>query len=98
MDLEEVLKNIAHEPEYIWERKLNELVAKNHNFYNLSSQNKELIRGLIKKFKPMIRKNGGISSHLIREEEYRLWQNRLKHNLTEEDLKDIREILESFKI
>lgn len=97
MDLEEVLKNMAHEPDYIWERKLNELVAKNYKFYNLSEENKKLVKDLIKKYKPLIRKNGGISSHLIREEEYDLYQNRIKLKLTEEDLKDIKEILEYFK-
>jgi hypothetical protein len=97
MDLEDVLNNIAHEPDYIWERKLNELIAKNHKFYNLSSENKELVRNLIKKHKPMIRKYGGISRLTIKDEEYHLFQNRMKLDLTEEDLKDIREILEYFK-
>lgn len=97
MDLEEVLKNIANEPDYVWERKLNELIVKNHNFYNLSEENKKLIKDLIKKHKPMIRRYGGISSVTVREEEYRLYQNRMKLNLTEEDLKDIKQILEYFK-
>jgi hypothetical protein len=97
MDLDEVLKNIAHEPDYIWERKFNELIIKNHNFYNLSTENKELIKELIKKHKPMIRKNGGISSVTIREESYHLYQNRIKLHLTEEDLKEIKLILEYFK-
>jgi len=97
MDLETVLKNIAHEPDYIWERKLNELIIKNHNFYNLSEENKQLIKDLIKKHKPMIRKYGGISSVTIREENYHLFQNRIKLHLTEEDLKEIKQILDYFK-
>jgi hypothetical protein len=97
MDLEEVLKNIVHEPDYIWERKLNELIIKNHNFYNLSEENKQLIKDLIKKHKPMIRKNGGISSVTIRDENYHLYQNRIKLKLTEQDLKEIKQILEYFK-
>jgi len=97
MDLEEVLKNIAHEPDYVWERKLNELIIKNHNFYNLSEENKKLIKELVKKHKPAIRKYGGISPVTIREEEYRLYQNRIKLHLTEEDLKEIKQILGYFK-
>lgn len=97
MNLEEVIKNIAHEPDYIWERKLNELIIKNHNFYNLSEENKKLIKELIKKYKPMIRKYGGISSVTVREEEYRLYENRIKLKLTELDLKEIKQILEYFK-
>jgi len=97
MDLETVLKNIAHEPDYIWERKFNELIIKNHNFYNLSEENKQLIKDLIKKHKPMIRKFGGISPYTIRQEEYHLYENRMKLHLTEEDLKDIKQILEYFK-
>jgi len=97
MELEEVLKNMAHEPDYIWERKFNELIIKNHNFYNLSEENKRLIKDLIKKHKPMIRKYGGISSVTIREENYHLFQNRIKLHLTEEDLKEIKQILDYFK-
>lgn len=97
INLEEVLKNMAHEPDYVWERKLNELVDKNYKFYNLNTENKELVRGLIKKYKPMIRKYGGISRLAIKDETYHLYENRIKLHLTEEDLKDIREILEYFK-
>jgi hypothetical protein len=45
----------------------------------------------------MSRKYGGISSVTIREENYHLYQNRIKLHLTEEDLKEIKLILEYFK-
>lgn len=97
MDLKDILKNVAHEPDYIFERKLNELIMKNPRYFNLDENNKKLVKDLVKKYKPSLRKGIGISAYTIKNELYRLYQNRIKLNLTEEDLKDIKEILEELR-
>ncbi len=98
MDIKEILKNAVHEPEYLLERKINEFIIHDYRFRHFGEAHKKLILDLIKKYKELIRKNGGISAHIIQEEEYRLYENRLKLDLVEEDLKHIKEILEYFKI
>lgn len=97
MDLKEVLKNAATEPTYLLERKLNEFIIHDYRFRHFGEAHKKLVLDLIMKYKELIRKNGGISSHIIQEEEYHLYENRIKLNLTEFDLKEIKQILENFK-
>ncbi|MBI2459008.1 MAG: hypothetical protein HYV53_00455 [Parcubacteria group bacterium] len=52
---------------------------------------------IIKKHLSEIHNGLGISSATLRNEEYRLYQNRLKLKLTQADLADIKQILELFK-
>ena len=78
-------------------QKLNSLVRTNYRYSNLDEGNKKVALGIIKKHLSEIHRGIGISSLVARQEMYRLHQNRVKMNLTEEDLKDIRELLELFE-
>ena len=97
MDIEDLLEDVKNLTNYEFERKLNKLVRDNYQYRNLSSDNKKIIFDLVKKYKPYIKKGIGISSVTIRNDLYRLYRHRLKLNLTEEDLDDIKEILGMFK-
>jgi hypothetical protein len=97
MQLEDFLESVKDMPSYKLERELNSLVRKNHRFKNLSSDDKEVVLDLIKKYKNKIRLGLGISPYLINREMYRLHQNRHDDDLTKRDKEQIRMILESFK-
>lgn len=91
------LQNLKDEPLWQFERKLNELVRENSKYSNLDEKNRKLIMEVVKRHLEGIREGRGISAYAIQEESTRLWQNRIKLGLTEEDLKDIKEILGLFK-
>jgi len=97
MDLKDLLQNAKNLTSYEFEQKLNKLVRDNYRYRNLSSKNKKVILDLVKKYKPYLRQGIGISSSTIRNDMYRLYKNRMKLDLTEEDLKDVREILEMLR-
>lgn len=97
MQFEEFLTSIKDQPSYIVERKLNALVRKNHNFKNLSTDNRKLVLELIKKYRPKIRKGIGVSQYLINKDMYRLYQGRFEQDLSPRDREQIRAILESLK-
>ncbi|MDD5071169.1 MAG: hypothetical protein PHQ42_00295 [Patescibacteria group bacterium] len=93
MDIKDLMANAKNLKDYEFERKLNELVRNNYRYRNLGSANRKIILDLVKKYKSYLRKGIGISSVNLRNESYRLYQNRLKLGLTEGDLKDIKEVL-----
>jgi len=93
MDIQDLMAEAKNLPDYKFERKLNELVRNNYRYRNLSSDNKKVVLDLVKKYKKYLRKGIGISYTSVRNEMRRLYSNRLKLDLTKEDLKDIREIL-----
>lgn len=99
MELEDFLESVKDKdlPSYRLERELNSLVRQNYRFRNLSSDNKEVVLDLIKKYKEKIRRGLGISEYLINKELYRLHQKRDEDDLTKRDKEQIRMILESFK-
>lgn len=97
MDVEDLMENASHLTDYEFGQKLNKLIRDNHRYRNLDSKNRDVVKELFKKYKKKIREGVGISSYSIRDEMYRLNRDRLKKELTEEDLKDIKEILEEFK-
>ena len=93
MDIQDLMKDAKNLKDYEFERKLNDLVRNNYRYSNLNSGNKKIVLDLVKKYKSYLRKGIGISSTNLRNESYRLYQNRLKLNLTQEDLDDVKEIL-----
>lgn len=97
MEIKDLIKNAKDLSSYELERKLNELVRENYKYQNLSSDNREIVMDLIKKYKDKVRRGVGVSSFVIRKDIYDLNRKRLKLDLTEEDLDDIREILNEFK-
>ena len=97
MDMSDFTKNLGHTTDYNIKRRLNKLVRENYRYQNWDESNKKVVLDLVKKFKPYLRKGIKISERTIRDESYRLWQNRLKLGLTEEDLKDIKEFLRGLR-
>lgn len=97
MDTQDLLEAVKNLPSDRLEIKLNALVRENLRFKNLDEGNKKIILGLIKKYLPKIRRGLGLSHLNFRDEMHELYENRVKLDLTEEDLKDIREILELFE-
>ena len=97
MDVKDLVKNYKDLPSHRFKQKLNELVRENYRYANLNQKNRKVIIDLARKYSDRIRDGRGISSDTIRRETYRLYQKRLKLGLTEEDLKDIKEILGMFK-
>ena len=93
MDTKDLMSNAKNLKDYEFKRKLNDLVRNNYRYRNLNSANKKIVLDLVKKYKSYLRKGIGISTTNLRNESYRLYQNRLKLGLTQEDLKDIKEIL-----
>ncbi|PKM89116.1 hypothetical protein CVU83_00645 [Candidatus Falkowbacteria bacterium HGW-Falkowbacteria-2] len=97
MDLNDFFKDIQGEPNYVIERRLNDLVRKNYHYRNLNEKNKKIVLDLVLKYKEKIRTGIGISDYSIRRDLYNLHRNRLKTGLTLIDLKDIKQFTESFK-
>lgn len=97
MDIQELLASAKTQTFDRFERKLNTLIRENYRYSNLNQANREIVLEIIKKHLPNIHNGYGISSTVIQREVYKLHQDRVKLNLTEEDLRDIKEILGLFK-
>jgi hypothetical protein len=97
MKVEDLVKNYKDLPSHRFKQKLNELVRSNYRYANLNQKNRKVITDIVKKYSGRIRDGRGISYDTIRRECYSLHQKRIKLGLTEEDLKDIKEILGMFK-
>lgn len=97
MELKNLLAKVKTLTSAQFNDQFNSLLRDNYHYYNLDENNKKLILQIIEKYKPRIREGRGIDSVAIREESYRLYENRLKLKLTEKDLADIKEILNYFK-
>ncbi len=97
MDIKDLVKDYKDLPSYRFEQKLNELVRRNYRYANLNQKNRKVITDLVKKYSGRIKDGRGITYDTIRRECYNLHQKRIKLGLTEEDLKDIKEVLGMFK-
>lgn len=97
MDIKELLVTAKTLPFDQFAQKLNNLVRENYRFSNLDEANRKIVLAVIKKHLSEIHRGLGISSTVLERESYNLYQNRLKLKLTEEDLRDIKEILNLFK-
>ncbi len=97
MNVSDLMKNAKNLSDYEFERKLNSLVRENYRYKNLDEKNRKIILALVKKYKPRLRAGRGISYETRKNDLYKIHQNRLKLGLSEEDFKDIKEIINSFK-
>jgi hypothetical protein len=95
--MDDFTKDLGHTLDKDIKQRLNKLVRDNYRYQNWDESNKKVVLDLVKKFKPYLRKGIKISERTIRDESYRLFQNRVKLGLTEEDLKDIKEFLGGLK-
>ncbi|MHB8904089.1 MAG: hypothetical protein ACYC40_03235 [Patescibacteria group bacterium] len=97
MDFKDVTKNLTSLTDDRIKNRMDELFRVNPRFSNLDSANRELIFGLIKKYKEKIRSGVKPSAYTIHKDTYNLYENRLKLHLTSTDLDQIRNLLGSFK-
>ena len=97
MDIQELLASAKTQTFDRFQQKLNSLIRENYRFSNLDESNRKIVLDIIKKHLGEIHRGMGISSVTLRNEAYRLYQNRLKLKLTEADLEDIKKILGLFK-
>jgi len=97
MDVQDLLENAGELTDNEFEQRLNKLVRENYRYKNLDEKNRRLILDIVKKYRTYLRKGIGISDSSIQNETYRLHQKMSKLDLTEEDLKDIKEILNEFR-
>jgi len=97
MDFQDVTQNLKDQTNYRIEQRLEEMMRTNPSYRNLDEGNRELILNLLKKYKDKARRGIASSEYTIRQDMYHLYENRLKLNLTYNDLDQIRELLQSFK-
>ena len=97
MDIKDLVDDAKNLTDWEFERKLNKLVRENSRYRNLDEKNKKVILGLVKKYKPKLRKGIGISHTNLRDDMYRLNRDQIKHGLTDEDLKDVNDFVKAFK-
>jgi len=94
--LQDITKDLSEQTDYRIEQRLQELLRTNPRYKNLDAANRDLILGLIKKYKEKKREGIKTSQLVVRRDMYNLYQNRLKLKLTYNDLDQIRDLLESF--
>jgi hypothetical protein len=97
MDLQDVTKDMVNQTNYRLTQRMEELMRTNPRYQNLSGANRELIMSLIKKYQDEIRHGLKPSLAVVREDKYKLYENRLKLGLSPEDLAQINQLLDSFK-
>jgi len=97
MDIKDLLKDAHNLTNYEFKNRLERLVSENYRYRNLDTKNRKLVFDIIRKYHSYLRKGYGISPTMIRNENYRLYKNRNKLDLSLEDLEDIKEILNEFK-
>lgn len=96
MQVEDLVKGASKLTDYEFKKRLDDLVINNYRYQNLSHDNRNIIMNLVRKHRSRIRQ-GGISSLTIKQENYNLYRKRQEFDLSDEDLRDIKEILNEFK-
>jgi hypothetical protein len=97
MDIKDLMQDFHKLTDEEFEQKLNKLIRENYRYKNLDNENKQVILEYVKKQKKRHRKDLGLSEDRFKDEMYDLYKKRLEINLTEEDFKDIKEILSELK-
>ncbi|PLX20313.1 hypothetical protein C0584_06230 [Candidatus Parcubacteria bacterium] len=97
MNLEKFFENIDHTPKKFLRRNFDDLLRYKSKYKNLDKGNQDVIFGVIEKYVEKLKKYHRIDSNTIRLEMNKLRRNRIKLDMTEEDLKDTEEILKMFK-
>ncbi len=97
MKITDITNNLANETNERTILKFERLMATSVRFKNLDETNRQVILDLIKKYKERIRKGIKPTRLMIKSDRLHLYQNRVKLGLSETDLKQIYNLLESFK-
>jgi len=95
MTLSEIAKEAKNMTDYRLEQKLDEFFRKNPSFKNLGN-NRDLIWDIIKKHREKSRHGIKSSRLTIREDMYHLYEKRIEMGLSQADLEDLKELLETF--
>lgn len=97
MRLEDLSNDLLKQTDERIERKLSILASTNPRYKTLDEGDKKVILDLIDKYKERMRKGIDITERMIREDRQKLYSNRFSIGLTEVDLDQIYDLLESFK-
>lgn len=97
MNPQDLMKDITHLTGEEFERKLNKFVRENYKYKNLDDGNKKVILDFVKRYRERFRKGMGLSEERFKDEMYEMRKKRSELGLTEEDIKDIKEILGELK-
>ncbi|MFA5184376.1 MAG: hypothetical protein WC456_02500 [Patescibacteria group bacterium] len=97
MDLQDITKDITEQNNYRIAQRMEKMMRVNPGYKNLSDANRKLIFDLIKKYQEKVRHGIKTSALIVREDKYRLYQNRFKLGLSPADLDQINDLLDSFK-
>ena len=97
MDINELLKNVEDLSDLEFKRKLNNFVRSKSDYKNLSPENREVILNIIDEYKDILKEGRKIDYNRRNKDYYKLKKNKIKLGLTDEDLKDIKKIIDWFK-
>lgn len=97
MQLQDLSSDLLRQTDERVERKLDILVSTNPRYKTLDEGDKKVILDLIDKYKERMHKGIEITERMIREDRQRLYSNRLSMGLTEVDLDQIYDLLDSFR-
>ncbi len=97
MDAKDLMQDFTKLTNEEFERKLNKLIRENYRYKNLDGENRQVILDFVKRYKERFRKGMGLNEDRFRDEMHDMYKKRLKMGLTEEDFKDIKEILGELK-
>jgi len=97
MDMNELMQNVTKLTGDEFEKKFNKLIRENYKYKNLDSGNRQVILDFVKRYKERFREGLGLSEERFKDEMYEMDKKRSELGLTEEDMKDVREILGELK-
>jgi hypothetical protein len=97
MDIKDLLKNADDLTSDELENKLNRLVRTNYRYKNLGSKNKKILLKYIKEYISKIKGGHSITGETVRRDMLELHGDRDELDLTYEDMKDFREVLNEFR-
>ncbi|PIP33364.1 hypothetical protein COX69_02520 [Candidatus Falkowbacteria bacterium CG_4_10_14_0_2_um_filter_48_10] len=98
MDINELLSAAQTLTSELFSRKLNEFIRANFRFSNLNEKNRRIFLDLVAKYKQDYLRHGRkVPGERLRLDSLKLYTDRVKLGITEEDLKDLRELLAIFK-
>lgn len=97
MNLQDLSNDLLKQTDERIERKLDILVSTNPRYKTLDDGDKKIILDLIDKYKERMHDGIEITDRMIREDRLKLYSSRLSMGLTEVDLDQIYDLLESFK-
>jgi len=97
MKLNSVGKNLKDQTDYRLDQRLDVMFRVNPRYRHLDAGDREIIFGLLKKYKDKRRRGIKATRLSVKNDMYNLYRNRISLGLTYNDLDDIRDLLLSLK-